>query len=219
MYSSSSTTPGSQHGAKPSPEQVREVAQAIGSFLGDRTYAVVGGAACSLLGSQRVTEDVDIVVPRGATKDTRNVFKSQPDYFDVDNRTLHTYYRSDPKVDVEILSPPSLFRESFDASTPFVVIGNTRVLKPTLILNAKCNSILGRSTDEKKRTDAMDIRFCLDWCHKNGVLPTAEEVPRADAEFVPWFISVYGAKEEWAKAAYNFETGQRIRFLLPWFVP
>ncbi|CZT12924.1 uncharacterized protein RAG0_16571 [Rhynchosporium agropyri] len=194
---SSSTASESQHAEKPSPEQVREAAKAVGSFLANQTYAVVGGAACSLLGSQRVTEDVDIVVPRGATKETRNALKNQPTYFD-----------SDPRVEVEILAPPSLFRETFDASTPFVLIGNPKVLKPTLILNAKCNAISGRATEGKKASDAEDIKFCLQWCHGNGVIPTAEEVPNADADFVRRFASVYGGKEDWAKIGYNFETGK-----------
>jgi hypothetical protein len=211
---SSSTTSGSQSTGKPSPDQILAAAQAIGYYLGDHPYAVVGGAACLLLGSRRVTKYVDIVVPQGTTKDARKILKDQPAHFDVEKGTLHTYYKSDPRVEVEILSPPFLFREGFDASTPVVAIGSTKVLKPTLILNAKCNSLLGRATEEKKRSDAEDIQFCLSWCSSNNCYPTAEEVPRADAEFVQWFISVYGGEEGWTNAGYNFETGQRILFLL-----
>lgn len=137
---------------KPTPEQVA-AAQAVGFSLGDQTYAVVDGAACLLLGSSRVTEDVDIVVSQGATRETRLKLKSQDAYFDVEKRTLHTYYKSNPPVEVEILAPPSLFKETFSSSTPYIVVEGIRVLKPALILNAKCHSIVNRASEDKKRTD------------------------------------------------------------------
>lgn len=207
---SSSTASGSQHNSNPTPNQVLAAAEAIGYYLRDQTYAVVGAAACLLLGSERVTKDVNIVVPQGTIKDIRKILKNQPAYFDVEERTLHTHYKSDPMVEVEILSPPFLFREAFNASTPVVVIGSTKVLKPTLILNSKCNSILQRETEEKKRSDAADIQFCLSWCYSNNCFLTAEEVPRSDTEFVRWFTSLYGGEDGWTNVGYNFETGQRI---------
>jgi hypothetical protein len=208
---SSSSASGSQQqqqSPKPTPEQVRAAAQAISSFLGSQVYAVVGGAACSLLGSSRVTEDVDVVVPQGATKETRQKLKSQAAYFDVEKRTLHTYYKSTPPVEVEILAPPSLFKENFSSSTPVVVVNGIKVLKPALILNAKCYSIIGRASEDKKRTDALDIQFCLWWCAQNNAFPTGAEVPRASKEFVEWFVSGYGGQELWLNARYNFETGK-----------
>ncbi|PSS15239.1 hypothetical protein M430DRAFT_59860 [Amorphotheca resinae ATCC 22711] len=192
---------------KPSPEQIREAAVAISYCLGDQVYAIVGGAACSLLGSTRETIDVDIVVPQGATRDARRKLRNEPTLFDVDNRTLHTYYRSDPRVEVEIITPPSLFRERFDNNTPVVLINGVKVLKPSLILNAKCNSILSRSSGEKRLADATDIKFCLRWCANNNAFPTAAEVPHADMEFVEWFIGVYAESECWTNAGYNRETG------------
>lgn len=192
---------------KPSPEQIRAAAQTIHYYLGNQTYAIVGGAACSLLGSTRETEDVDFVVPKGATREARQVLREQPTYFDVDNRTLHTYYKSDPRVEVEILTPPSLFKETFDSNTPVVLINGIKVLKPSLILNAKCNSIFGRSSEQKKTTDAEDILFCLSWCAENNMPLTTAEVPRASKEFVEWFIGLYGQAEYWTNAGYNWETG------------
>jgi hypothetical protein len=200
--------PQPERSAKPSPGQIREAARAISHYLGDQVYAIVGGAACSLLGSSRETEDVDIVVPQGATRDARRKLKNEPTYFDVDNRTLHTYYKSDPRVEVEIITPPSLFREGFDNNTPVVLVDGVKVLKPSLILNAKCNSILGRASKEKKDTDAFDITFCLRWCANHNAFPTAAEVPRADKEFVEWFTSEYGGAEYWTNAGYNRETGK-----------
>ncbi len=206
----SSSTAGSQQQqqSKPTPEQVQEAAHAVGYSLGTQAYAIVGGAACTLLGSLRETEDVDVVVPQGATIETRQKLRSQPDYFDIDRRTLHTLYKSEPPVEIELLAPPSLFKEEFSASTPVVLVAGVKVLKPALILNAKCHSILGRATKEKKTTDSFDIKFFLEWCAKNNNLPTAAEVPRATKEFVEWFISEYEGRELWENAGYNFETGK-----------
>jgi hypothetical protein len=101
-------------------DAVREAAQAVGRVLGDQAYAIVGGAGCALLGSPRTTTDVDIVVPKGQTMEIRKLFKGQ-EGFVVEKRTLHTYFSSNPRVDIEILTPPMLFKEEFDASTPTVI--------------------------------------------------------------------------------------------------
>lgn len=53
----------------------------------------------------------------------------------------------------------SLFRESFDEFTETVEINEVQVLKLTLIMNVKCRSILGREGEDKKTSDAQDIKF------------------------------------------------------------
>jgi hypothetical protein len=188
------------------PELTRAAAKAVGYALGDHLYAVVGGAACALLGAQRVTDDVDIVVPQGTATETKAKLKSQETYFEFESRASRTYYKSNPRIQIEILSPPTLFRENFSVSTPVIFIHGVKVLKPALILNAKCNSILGRATEEKKENDAADIQFCLCWSAVNNVFPTAAEVPNADREFVEWFLSTYRDEQLWIYARYNFET-------------
>jgi hypothetical protein len=198
---------------KPSSVQTRRATLAVAHALGDLKYAVVGGGACSMLGSTRETEDVDFVVPMNTTKTARNLLKQKPDYFDIDNRTLHTFYKSDPKVEIEILAPPGLFKEDFTESTPTISVDGVRILKPALILNAKCGSILGRHTEPKKRTDAIDIRFLLDWCHRNQVLPTANEVPNATKDFVDYFISLWGGEDLWKNAGYDLSTGKFTCFI------
>ncbi|TVY47758.1 hypothetical protein LOCC1_G002738 [Lachnellula occidentalis] len=191
----------------PRPDQIRAAAEAIKQSLGNQVYAIVGGAACSLLGSTRETEDVDFVVPQNATKAARLMLKNQSEFFEVDKRTLHTHYKSDPRVEIEILTPPSLFRESFDNNTSVVQVNGVKILKPSLILNAKCNSIMTRPSQAKKRTDADDIQFCLWWCANNHAFPTTAEVPRASKEFVEWFVDAYGGAELWTNARYNWKTG------------
>jgi len=104
---------------RPSVQQVRAAARAIGSCLAGRKYAIVGGAACAVLGSTRETRDVDFVVPQGNTRQTKMLLKNDPhDDFHVAKGTFYTTYKTTPPVDIEILTPPALFQESFDYSTP-----------------------------------------------------------------------------------------------------
>ncbi|KAK4135745.1 hypothetical protein BT67DRAFT_259400 [Trichocladium antarcticum] len=206
MASSSSTS------EYPSPDQVVAAAQAVAFSLGsEQLYALVGGAACLMLGSSRLTTDVDFVVPKGRTKDARQLLRSQKGYFTVESRTNHTNYRSMPPVEIEILTPPALFKEPFDEITETIQVNGTRVLKPTLILNAKCRSILGRANKEKKDTDAHDIKFLLHWCVENVLYPTNSEVPNATKEFVDYFIATYERADLWYNAGYDISCGTWTR--------
>lgn len=50
---------------EPEPEQIHAACKALAArFDRSMAYAVLGGAACQLLGSTRATEDVDFVVPQ-----------------------------------------------------------------------------------------------------------------------------------------------------------
>lgn len=70
----------------------------VAVFLNEEIYAIVGGAALAILGSSRVTNDVDLVVRRGRTTDTRNILREQKAYFEVEKRTLYTHYKSNPPI-------------------------------------------------------------------------------------------------------------------------
>ncbi|KJZ79539.1 hypothetical protein HIM_01008 [Hirsutella minnesotensis 3608] len=177
---------------------------------GGQPYAIVGGAACSVLGSLRQTVDVDFVVPKNTTANARALLRAAKTRFAVQSRTNHTTYLSSPPVAIEILTPPALFKENFSESTPTVIVNGNRVLKPTLLLNAKCASLLGRANIEKKGTDASDIRFLLTWCAENSMYPTASEVPNVTKTFVENFIKNYGGQDIWSKAGYNIKTGRRV---------
>jgi hypothetical protein len=174
--------------------------------LTNNCYVVVGGAACGVLGSSRQTSAVDFVVPKGHTKAARTLLKAQDESFEVEKRTNHTYYMSSPRVEIEIISPPALFRQSFTPFTPTITVNQIRVLKPTLLLNAKCASVYGRSNDGKRNTDATDIKFLM-WCIENRMYITAEEVPNATKEFVEYFISHFEDTELWIDAGYDLTRG------------
>lgn len=195
----------------PPPSFINAAALAVALSFGSTHYAVVGGAACLLLGGNRQTTDIDIVVMKGETKMARDKLATQAAHFSVDPKTRHTNYLSKPAVAIEILTPPLLFKERFDKDTPtLVVAGGTKVLKPTLILNAKCSAILGRANETKKMTDAVDIRFLLAWCAPKQMWPTASECPNVNRTFVTWFVFNYGGEDLFQRAGWNETNGMLL---------
>jgi len=192
-------------------ELVRNAAHAIGKAFWNNHYAIIGGAACNLLGSTRATGDVDVVVPRGKTPEARSLLQAETELFHVEKRTRRTWFRSSPPVEIDILAPPGMFKEKFDPTTPTTTIDGTKILKPALLLNAKCKSILQRG-GEKQYSDAMDILFLLTWCIEHDCIPIQEEVPNIGRDFVLWFIETSKKKipdiaECWEKAGFNMEKG------------
>lgn len=196
---------------EPPPDFITAAAKAVALSFGSTHYAIVGGAACLLLGSTRQTTDIDAVVAKGETKTARDKLAAQKTHFSVDPKTRHTNYLSKPAVEIEILTPPLLFKENFDKDTPTVTVaGGIKILKPTLILNAKCGSILGRANEAKKLTDSRDIKYLLTWCAANKMWPTAKECPKVNKEFVEWFDSTYGGKELFKHAGWDETNGKLI---------
>ncbi|KAI3330971.1 hypothetical protein F4824DRAFT_514887 [Ustulina deusta] len=149
----------------PTLQQTNAAVQAVAGALGNTHYAIVGGAACTMLGSE-------------------------------------------PNIEVEILTPPALFKEEFTARTPTYDVGGVRVLKPALLLNAKCGSLLGRATDDKKRTDSRDINFLLQWCASHRQFPSTAEMSNATPAFVQYYIGTFGGEQHWKDAGYNIREGR-----------
>ncbi|KNG90751.1 hypothetical protein ANOM_000844 [Aspergillus nomiae NRRL 13137] len=191
------------------PDEIRAAATAVGNALArGEKYALVGGSACVVLGSSRTTQDVAFVVLRGGISSARQLLRASYD-FEVEARTNHTTYKATRPVQIDILAPSSLFQEPFDQSTEVITIGGIKILKPALLLNAKCGSITGRFTEDKRKTDSQDIWFLLDFCARNPEhLPKSSEVPNATKQFVQELIQLYGGEKDWVRAGYNLHTGR-----------
>jgi hypothetical protein len=140
------------------------------------------------------------------TTEARRRLAAIPSHFSVNPRTRHTNYLSNPQVEVEILTPPTLFKETFDENTPTITVHGVRVLKPTLLLSSKCGSIVGRTTLEKKATDAQDITFLLTYCASHKMWPNVTECPNATKSFVDLFVTTF-RNRAWAEAGWSFAQG------------
>lgn len=191
-------------------EDIIAAASACGAALEGRlTFAVVGGAACVLLGSARDTRDVDVVVTKGNTIAAKNALRASGDFI-LEPRTRHISFNCASPVEVDVLTPPIMFRENFDDTTPTLYLESfgVRVLMPALILNGKCASILTRPDERKKDNDAADILFLLRWSCQEGQYPRAEQVPNASLSFVKYFCNNYNVTQEvWIDAGYDFSIG------------
>nr|POE62243.1 hypothetical protein CFP56_70630 [Quercus suber] len=213
--STNSAFPSQEHHLQ---ERVQKACAHVALALGQTKYALVGGAACQILGSPRVTEDIDFVVPKGSVNSARRLLAAAKNEFTVEPRTLHTFYKTSPPVEIEILSPPGTFKEDFDQDTSTVAVriegASVHVLNPVLILNAKCRSVLGRASEEKKLTDASDIQFLLEYLAKAGTFPSSQQLPNVSKEFVTWFADNYGGTQLWINARYDFSIG-KLQYIPP----
>ncbi|PIL30717.1 hypothetical protein GSI_06885 [Ganoderma sinense ZZ0214-1] len=184
---------------------IHAAAMAVAETLNPRPYAVVGGAACMLLGSMRLTEDVDLVMPRGTVAEYRKLFRTPEaesrGFTTGTEQPRHTFHGAERAL-VEFLSPAGMFRGAFDENTPTVVVDRVRVLHPLNLLDAKCESVFTRG-EHKKHTDAEDIRFLLAYCADNGLEITFQNVPHAHPEAVEHLMSEgWVPREAWEKAGY-----------------
>ncbi|KAF8228322.1 hypothetical protein L208DRAFT_1292185, partial [Tricholoma matsutake] len=137
-------------------------------------YAVLGGAACSVLGSTWQMEDVDVVVPQNVTRHTQAALRASSK-FSVESRTNHTTYLFDhdttsggtqtEPIDIEVLTPPSLFQDEYTSDTPIFDIGGVRVLHSMRILTSKCDSVMQQSSPQKRQTDIIDHQILSEYNH------------------------------------------------------
>lgn len=188
-------------------QQTHAACAAIAAAFGPAVpYAIVGGAACVLLGSQRSTIDVDVVVPQGHTPTARSLLANSL-VFRVERRTRHTFFVSEQgEMPIEILAPPRMFMLPFSAEMPTTTVNiggqDVRVLDPTTLLNGKLLSLRERSTDAKRMDDREDVLFLLSWLAEHSVVLTRENVPAATVEYVQALIEMNGGEEVWAAAGW-----------------
>lgn len=174
-------------------------AQAISECLQYIPYALVGGAAYSLLGSPCSIDAIEIVVPRGQTLLTRNTMKKDSTHFEVDARTRHTHFKGDCNVEISIVAPPGLFRGKFESNTKIVQRLGVNVLHPALLLNELCGAIKERLTAGKQEEDAADIVFLLSWLGEDQEKIRWSDVPNVSRAFAAWFIEKFRGEELWRK--------------------
>ncbi|KAM5542115.1 hypothetical protein V8D89_004198 [Ganoderma adspersum] len=193
------------HSTLASREAVQAAAGAIANTVGARPYAIVGGAACLLLGGTRQTEDVDMVVPKNTVVEYRKLFRSSDaarlGFKTGTQQPRHTYHGQE-NVLIELLSPPGMFKSHFDENTPTVVVNGIRVLHPLILLDTKCGALISRA-ENKRFTDAQDITFLLGFCSSHRIPITTRDVPNASPDSIEYLISQgWVPREAWVNAGY-----------------
>lgn len=178
-----------------------EAVEAVAKGLNNTNvkWAVVGGAGLMALGSPRLTDDVDFVVyPPVELKVAKNELRKDP-RFSIDPKTRHTTFTSSRGrvVDIEALSSPGTFKGRFDDTTLLMTVSEgVHLLNAPLYLESKCGSLPGRANDEKRETDAIDIRYILNFMIHSNIRTNSSEVPSATPTFIAAFEELQpGARE------------------------
>ncbi len=187
---------------------------ALSRALEKEPYAFVGGAACQLLGSGRITQDVDFVVPRDTPSRILEILRKSALFHVAPNRDASYVGTPGTVVHIDVLPYPQRFSEPYDESTPTITIAGIRVLHPVLILNSKCMSAQMRVEDDKADNDVQDIQFLLQLIHENPspwggqTLPVCKAtVPRATPLFIDSLVEEYpDLRPAWERVGFNFTT-------------
>src|SRR5277367_4462483 len=93
--------------SNPQVGDIREAVNTVGSVLGGARYAIIGGAALVELGMTiRTTRDVDILVPKGKTREVKDRLAAHSS-FELNPRTRHLTYnaQSETQVEIDVLNP------------------------------------------------------------------------------------------------------------------
>lgn len=184
------------------PPETLAVARAISECLQYIPYALVGGAAYSLLGSPCSVDSIELVVPRGQTPLTRNTLKKDTAHFEVDPRTRHTHFKGRCHVEISILAPPGLFRGKFESGTRVVKRGGVSVLHPSLLLNELCGVVKERLSEGGMEEDAADILFLVNWLGDDEEKIRWGDVPNVTRALAAWFVGKYRGEELWRKVMF-----------------
>ncbi|TDL22790.1 hypothetical protein BD410DRAFT_788114 [Rickenella mellea] len=171
----------------PSSNLVLAAARSISAAL-RVPYALCGGAACVVLGSQRETKAIALVVPRGSTKAARTEFRAHP-AFKVEPRTNYTTFIGEPLnaqgtaehtelkgIPLTILSPPGLFSYNYTgAERDYVLVDGIRVLHPRFLILTKVVGIADRPM-KKIISDANDVAFLMEKLWNMGEMVSLGEL-------------------------------------------
>lgn len=193
-----------QRSKLPTLAETRAVTESIAQSVKSTKYAICGGGACVVLGSTRQTEDVDFVVPKGDTPKARADLKKNQ-AFTVEAKTNHTAFVGPQKnveaIDVEILAPPGLFKYDYTGDDSQVItVNGVRVLRPHVILESKVGAIFGRSSEQKRKTDASDIMFLVNYIHNNRMSISVGQAGMSK-EFIAAFLQQFPNADPIFKAA------------------
>ncbi|KAE9973853.1 hypothetical protein BLS_003403 [Venturia inaequalis] len=181
------------------PPEILAAARALSECLQYIPYALVGGAAYSLLDSPCSVDAIELVVPRGQTLLTRNTLKKDTAHFEVDPRTRHTHFKGQFNIEISIVAPPGLFRGKFESGTRVVKRHGVSILHPSLLLNELCGIVKERLNEGKMEEDAADILFLLSWLGNHEEKVRWGDVPNVTRAFAAWFVGKYRGEELWRK--------------------
>ncbi|EEQ30400.1 hypothetical protein McanMca71_002293 [Microsporum canis] len=140
------------------PNDVPAFARSIDFHLRGLGYAFIGGVACSLLGSQRTTHDLDIIVPQGARRQALSILARDSTNFGVaEGGSWVNMNRR--RYNLDVIEPQQIGQQF--TGREVVISNGVRVLDPNLLLQYKRYSLSrrDRSRVSSIENDKSDIKF------------------------------------------------------------
>ncbi|KAK6527953.1 hypothetical protein TWF281_009213 [Arthrobotrys megalospora] len=169
-----------------SPENIIETASKLSIVLKKAgiAHAIIGGAAGNLLGSERSTQDVDVLVTPPAIQVREAILRNSDRFTVAPNMKLVHTSESGTIVPIEILKdgPEATLRMPELSSTPILEVDQIPVVHPSMLICMKLNrwSWMSESTRDQSRVkadnDRHDIMFMLHWLAEKGEKITFEGV-------------------------------------------
>lgn len=199
---------------------------AIKKALPDIPYAIIGGVACIVLGSQRPTKDLDIVVPDGRAAEAATLLAATGHFGTETTQTgrRRTWYHATRhrNYNLDVLEPHDIGQTfaSTGGVPDTINVNGYPVLHPAQLLNFKIASWVDRMGTHgyKKINHAKDIRFLVDWLAKERIIVTKSEVSHATDDFLVLFCASYPGMDKAFEKIGLVRTGRSVRNSMdsPW---
>ncbi|CAK4032216.1 Hypothetical predicted protein [Lecanosticta acicola] len=167
---------------------------------GSIKYAFLGGAAVVLLGSRRVTSDLDIIVPNGTKARVIERLQRQMQGFGRQEASTRSWVLTPDNEahNLDILEAQEIYAEFAD-NTSCEAVDGIRVMRPAAILRTKIISWQSKERkQEKTLTDAEDIAFLVGYMAAHRTKTNRRELDVADEDFFDeWLMRYPGTRESW----------------------
>lgn len=165
----------------------------LATALGDKSYAIIGNAAQALLGIGPSGNSVDVLVPTGTpskraeklcTSRTTSRFK-----FVASKGVFYVRENGGKDIPITFWEPKEVNQQCPEsmASGDLVMVGDVRVLKPTLLLNIHCHNWL--KSQERGKQGGNGAAQSIDLLLKHIAKETKREVSNATGEFLIKFAA------------------------------
>ena len=152
------------------PDVLPYIARVIDYQLGNLKYAIIGGAACFLLGSTRLTHDFDIIVLDGTKKSAMAKLSQNKELFGSAQGGIWVNTEDGGRYNLDVIEPRQIRQRFSGGSGEIIKIQGVNVLRPSLLLEYKQYSYAHRDAGRQasKNTDAMDLQFLTRYLTNSG---------------------------------------------------
>jgi hypothetical protein len=164
-------------------------------------YAIIGGCAIKILGADRGTKDIDLLVPNEKKRLAKQDMRRSEHFWVGDSSDRRQMFKASNKkaYNVDILQPKDIGLSADYRDGDTIVVGGVRILKPALLLNLKVHAWDAEDRQAASKTrDLTDIRFLLDYMRRQRISTSRQEAYLITEDRLSLLIgNGIGSPEEW----------------------